>query len=396
MPAAEYGVYHQRRLAVPYRYSVNNAQNSYTDRKIFDEILLSDILDTDTYDQVYGQFRFNAGRSDFNVGMHSFSDDKLIVFNRNSIHIVLGSGELKTASSQLITDEIGLLARNSIVQVGNQVLFLSDNGVYGMNFMDLYNLRGNDVPLSEPINETLKDINRDFASKAVATYFDNKYYIAIPTNTFADGTSNTAGINNKLLIYNFLNKNWESIDNVGSADVDGHPITEFEFSNLLVAGSGSKRAVYVTNDDGGVHKLEEHDDGIDRVITDIGGAKVQVRVDGSATTRMFNFNSIDRKKFNNFEMHIQAADTADSDGRLFAIGENVDTEPEKDLTLGGTIGSVFGPFKDSGGTNRNYIPQNEDISARGRLGNNRSYGLQLRLDSTLGETTYEVCQGSCL
>ena len=69
MPAPEYGVYHQRRLAVPYRYSVSDAEDTYVDRKIFDEILLSDILDTDTYDQIYGQFRFNAGRSDFNVGM---------------------------------------------------------------------------------------------------------------------------------------------------------------------------------------------------------------------------------------------------------------------------------------------------------------------------------------
>lgn len=384
MPAAEYGVYHQRRLAVPYRYSVDDAQDSYTDRKIFDEILLSDILDTNTYDQVYGQFRFNAGRSDFNVGMHSFSDDKLIVFNRNSIHIVLGSGDLKTSGSQLITDEVGLLARNSVVQVGNQVLFLSDNGIYGMNFIDLYNLRGNDVPLSEPINETLKDINKDHASKAVAAYFDNKYYIAIPTNTFADGSTNTAGINNKLLIYNFLNKSWESVDNVGSRDINNNTLTEFEFSNILVAGSGSKRAIYVTNKDGGVHRLEQHDDGIDRVITDIGGSEVQVRVEGSATTRMFNFGSIDRKKFNNFELHIQATETADSDAKLLTIGENVDTEPDKDLTPNGTLGTVFGPFKDSGGTDRNYIPQDEDVSIRGRLGNNRSYGLQFKLDSTLG------------
>ena len=336
MPAATYGVYHQRRLAVPYRYSVNDAVDSYTDRKIFDEILISDILDTDTYDQVYGQFRFNAGKSDFNVGMHSFSDDKLIVFNRNSIHIVIGSGDLSKSSVQLLTDEVGLLARKSIVQVGNQVIFLSDNGIYGMNFIDLYNLRGNDVPLSETINETIRTINQDYASNAVATYFDNKYYLAVPTGT--------STINNTLLIFNFLNKSWESIDTIGSSDIEGNPVTPFEFSNLLVTGSGSKRGVYVTNKDGGVHVLEEHDDGIDKIFTDIGGIERSVRVGGSVTTRMFTFNSIDRNKFNNFELHLEGNATSESDVTLEATLENVDSTI--DLTPSGSVGTDFGPFNE--------------------------------------------------
>lgn len=344
MPGPEYGVYHQRRLAVPYRYSTDASVNSFTDRKIFDEILLSDILDTNTYDQVYGQFRFNAGTADFNVGMHSFSDDKLIVFNRNSIHIVVGSGSLVNSAVQLLTDEVGLIARKSIVQVGNQVLFLSDNGVYGMNFIDLYNLRGNDVPLSESINEIFKDIDKDNAKNAVATYFDNKYYIALPTNKFEDGTANTEGINNILLIYNFLNKNWESVDNVGTSDLSGNPVTRFEFSNLLVAGEGSKRGVYVTNKDGGVHKLEQNDSGIDTIITDIGGVERNVRVNGSATTRMFTFNDIDRKKFNNFELHVQSNKTTDSDATIELTTENVDKTIN--LTPTGSIGNEYGPFDD--------------------------------------------------
>ena len=36
MPAPEYGVYQQRRLVVPYRYSVSDAADTYADRKIFD------------------------------------------------------------------------------------------------------------------------------------------------------------------------------------------------------------------------------------------------------------------------------------------------------------------------------------------------------------------------
>ena len=277
MPAPKYGVYHQRRLAVPYRYSVSASTDTYADRKIFDEILISDILDTDTYDQVYGQFRFNAGKSDFNVGMLSFSDDKLVVFNRNSIHIVVGNGDLSGFQSQLLTDEVGLTARNSAIQVGNQILFLSDNGVYGLSFVDLYNLRGNEVPLSESIQKTIDTINKAHVDKASAVYFDNKYYLAVPTGT--------STINNTLLIYNFLNKSWESIDTVNNVDTDGNTFSSFEFTKLLVAGKGGDRGVYVTNTDGGIHKLEVFEDGIDRVITDIGSTtETKTRVQGSATT----------------------------------------------------------------------------------------------------------------
>ena len=383
MPAPEYGVYHQRRLAVPYRYSVSDAADTYADRKIFDEILISDILDTDTYDQVYGQFRFNAGKSDFNVGMLSFSDDKLVVFNRNSIHIVVGNGELGGFQSQLLTDEVGLTARNSVIQVGNQIIFLSDNGVYGLSFVDLYNLRGNEVPLSESIQKTIDTINKAHVDKASAVYFDNKYYLAIPTGTSA--------FNNTLLIYNFLNKSWESIDTVNNVDTDGNTFSSFEFTKLLVAGKGRDRGVYVTNTDGGIHKLEVFDDGIDRVITDIppSGQSATVkstRVQGSASTRMFTLNSIDRKKFKDFEIHLESSADNSSDLSITATTENVDSE--LNLTPDGTVGSTYGPFVNSDGLNQSSIPAGEDVSVRGRIGNKRSYGLQMTLTSTLGRPRF--------
>ena len=368
MPAPEYGVYHQRRLAVPYRYSVDDVDDTYADRKIFDEILLSDILDTDTYDQVYGQFRFNAGKSDFNVGMLSFSDDKLVVFNRNSIHIVVGNGDLGGFQSQLLTDEVGLTARNSVIQVGNQIIFLSDNGVYGLSFVDLYNLRGNEVPLSESIQKTIDTINKAHVDKASAVYFDNKYYLAVPTGT--------STFNNTLLIYNFLNKSWESIDTVNNVDLSGSTFSSFEFTKLLVAGKGLKRGVYVTNTDGGIHRLEVFADGIDRVITDIGSTtEKETRVQGSATTRMFTLGSIDRKKFNNFELHLQSGPDNSSDVSISAVSENIDSEPALDLkNASDYVGGVISP--------------DEDVSIRGRIGNKRAYGLQVTLTSILGRPRF--------
>jgi len=355
MPAPEFGVYHQRRLIVPYQYDVTGTTGSavVTDRNIVDEALFSDILDADTYDRIYGQFRFNAGAADFIVGFHSFSDDKLVVFSRNSIHIVSNSLDLKSSASQLITNEVGCLARDSVQQIGNSIVFLSDNGVYGLNFIDLYNLRGQDVPLSASIEGTIKRINKAYASKAKSVYFDNRYYLAVPLDN--------STTNNALLIYNFLNKQWESIDSINDPD--------WEYSELTVAGEGNRRSVYAINRNGGVHQYEARSDDRDQYIAQVGGTVSDSQVSSSVITRMFNLNSLDRKKWNNFDLHIQSSEDNTSDADLEAITENID-----DIIDLSSISDLNG----------SPLAIDEDVSLRGRFGNRRAYGLQFKLTTTKG------------
>ena len=353
MPAPEFGTYHQRRLVVPYQYDITGSSGSsiITDRNIVDEALFSDILDSNTYDRIYGQFRFNAGTADHIVGFHSFSDDKLVVFNRNSI--VANSLDLGSSVSQLITNEVGCLARDSVQQVGNNMIFLSDNGVYGLDFMDLYNLRGQDIPLSSSIEGTIKRINKAYAHNAKSVYFDNRYYLAVPLDS--------STTNNALIIYNFINKQWESIDSIDSPD--------WEYSELTVAGEGDNRGVYVINRNGGVHQYESRVDDRDRYIVQVGGSVSADQIQSSALTRMFNLNSIDRKKWNNFDVHLQSSENNVSDADLQAITENID----------GIID--LGSISDLNGSD---LGIDEDVSLRGRFGNKRAYGLQFKLTTTKG------------
>jgi len=353
MPAPPFAIYHQRRLVMPYRFTVNDADNSFTSRGILDEVIASDILDTDTYDQIYAQYRFNAGTSDFVVGLHSFAEDRLLVFNRNSIHIVENTTDLVAASTRVLTNEVGCVARKSIVQVGNQVIFLSDNGIYGTQFMDEYNLRGTETPLSEPINETIKRINKEAWDKAVAVYFDNRYYLAVPL----DGSSE----NNAILIYNFLNSQWESIDTVNAIN--------YHTANMIVVGDGNDRGVYTVNNVGGVHQLDARADGVDRVIAQIGGSQVTPDVATSVTTRQYTLNSMDRKKWKEFDFHIQSSDSNTSD---FDI--NIETE-NPDFV--GSVGSLS-TF------NGSALAVDEDVSIRGRIGNRRGYGIQFTINNTIG------------
>ena len=353
MPAPEFAVYHQRRLVMPFQFSVDASVNSYTSRGILDEVIASDILDSDTYDQIYAQYRFNAGEADFTVGMHSFSEDNLMVFNRNSIHLISNTTALQSASTKLLTDEVGCIARQTITQVGNQVIFLSDNGVYSTQFFDEYNLRGTETPLSEPINETIKRINKDQSTQAVAVYFDNRYFIAVPLDD--------ALRNNAILIYNFLNKQWESIDSVDSEDWD--------IENLIVAGEGSKRGVYAINQLGGIHKLDSRLQGDDLINVSIGSSNVAKDVKGSITTRQYTFGDMTRKNWKEFQMHVESSADNNSNFTLSAETEN----PDASINLG-TLSSLNG----------GDLLKAEDVSIRGRIGNRRGHGIQFTVNNTQG------------
>lgn len=378
MPTPEFGILHQRRLVVPYQF---DPENSNASRKIFDEVIASDILDSDTYDRIYGSFRFNAGASDFTVGIVSFTEDSILIFNKNSIYRVSGTVNPQNATTQVLTNEIGALARKSIVQVGKNVFFLSDNGVYSLEFFDEYNLRGTQTPLSEPIQNTIEQIDQRFAKNSTAVYFNNRYYIAVPLKTNPDGSSNDNGINNAVLVYNFLNNQWESIDTVNI-------MPQFEYTNLLVAGLGNSRGVYSVNINGGIHLIASDEanfstssrSGFDNVITQVGEtSSTPVRVEGKLKTRMYTYNDIGRKKYNSFDIQAEGNTIVPTDFSIKIETENID------IALGAQKSLLGNASKYLGNTPIAPSTPPEDVAIRGRIGNMRAYGAQLQIENVEGK-----------
>jgi hypothetical protein len=277
-----------------------------------------------------------------------------MVFNRNSIHLVGDTTVIKDATNKLLTDEIGLIARHSVQQIGNQVLFLSDSGVYGVTFIEEYKLRGTEIPLSQSIQATVDRINPLHANKAQAVYFDNRYYLAVPLDTSSQ--------NNAILVYNLLNQQWESVDTVNSAN--------FHITNMFVAGEEDDRGVYTTNDIGGINRIEARDSGDDSVVLEVGGSENVITVAGSATTRQFTLGTLDRKKWKSFEMHVESSELRQSNFDISAQLENLDR------TI--SVGTL------NGFNNNSNLAEGEDISIRGRLGNPRAYGVQFTINNTIG------------
>jgi hypothetical protein len=366
MPASEYGIFHQDRLVVPFTH---NDASTPVSRGIIDEIAFSQLEGPDIFDPVFGSSRMYQGGDDKVMGLFSFTGDRLLCFMRDSIYLFENTASLEAAgmTKQLLTKDIGLVARRSVIQVGNQVLFLSDNGVYGLSFQDLYNLRGNDTPLSESIQSIIDDINKEYWQNSVGIYYDNRYYLAVPTGD--------SQVNNTILIFNFLNQQWESKDTVGKTDRNGANVN-WDIENLIVAGSGNDRGVYAVNTLGGIHKIDSSDtSSFDEVITQIGGTTKEVPIAATMRTRQYNFKSIDRKKWNTFELQTQSSDSLVSDMDIKFITENIDDTIE------------IGSLSDFNGRNLNI---GEDVSIRGRIGNRRAYGCDVTLTPTTGKPKIKV------
>jgi hypothetical protein len=168
-------------------------------------------------------FTINDGSNDSIVAITPWTLNEFVIFMRGSIfYAAAGVGanaigdpaqEGDSYIKSLATD-IGCIAKGSIVQAGGGIIFLSDNGVYMLNPAGAGNGSANTPegmrlltlaePLSAPINDIISRINYNAVGDAVASYWENRYYLSVPLD---DSTRN-----NVTLVYNFINKAWESVD----------------------------------------------------------------------------------------------------------------------------------------------------------------------------------------
>jgi hypothetical protein len=219
------------------------------------------------------------------------------------------------------------------VQVANKIYFLSDQGIYGLEFLDQYNLRGLEIPISEAIKPYIDRINQDQVHKATSAYFDGRVYFACPLDGSAE--------NNYIFIYSELNQGWESIDTVASSG--------FNVRDMLVAREGSENALYITTSEGGVHRVEGFDGGDQISVTAGSAVSETVAVASILQTREYDIDQIDRKYFARAELHLKSDADSTSDAAL----DFNSTDPDATRT-GTTVLGTFGAV----------LPADEDASIR--------------------------------
>ena len=270
---------------------------SYINNRLFfarsrDTVAISDVLDSDLYDPFWNSFRVGAGGNDRIVAIHPWVEGQVLVFCRKSIWLAtIGqfastdgtSFAVDTAISSVtqLTNEIGCSARNSIVTAGQFVFFLSDAGIYRLDSRLDLKLRGDTLPLSEPIADLFATVNQGRVEKsAFGIWHDNRYLVALPTS--ADPLDG----NELLVCWNSLNNQWEYRDTYPSSAA---------VNQILVATYQNKRRVFSIPRSGNLYLLEEVAAGTDQAAA--GAATPTQPIIGRIKTRRYNFKDMSSKRF---------------------------------------------------------------------------------------------------
>ena len=325
---------------------------------IKDTVLVSDVLDPNTYDPLQASFRANAGSDDFIVALHPFAEGTTLIFGRKSIYrakIVMdyatGTTFDPTSSFiELITNEVGCRSARTVVTAGQYIYFLADSGVYRLdtNYQDL-KVRGVTLPLSDAIADQFDDISESAVGLANAVWHDNRYWLAIPTA--GQDSPNT------LLIWNALTGEWESADNFPA------PMTM-----LLVSDYMDKRRLFGASRAGKLFLLEERLDGDDPASEHT--AEI-VEIEGQLTTRRFSSGDMLGKRWLRAVAGISLPAGAGVSVQLNTY------DPESQL--------VIGSLKNSASATEDYVAK---MSAR-----SRGATAEVVISSTgLGRPVIRTCQ----
>ena len=276
-PSTNFGLFFANRLIVP-----QPSDSAYT-------VIMSDLLDTDNFFAADSQFRINRGTADRLVGFTPYLENQLLVFYRNSIHLINNVATTSAAAVFEITRQRGCVARKSVAASGPQIYFLSDDGVFTLQQgldpakglgVAISKVSGEAVPLSRPIQDQFKEVNYAHADKAVGIVFDNKYYLAVPT-----GSSTT---NNKVFIYDILNTAWTSVDSFPA----GFAIDDFV--TVLHGSNPQKRRLFAVSDKGW-HLVEE---GTTDITGTVGSASTtSTAISAKLKTRSFTLGNLDVKRW---------------------------------------------------------------------------------------------------
>lgn len=156
-------------------------------------------------------------------------------------------------------------------------------------------------PLSAPIADVIERINYNAVDKAVGIYWENRYYLAVPL----DGSST----NNSVLVYNFVNKAWESVDSYPAG---------FDVRSFAIAKKGNRRRLFAVDTEQGVFMMEELDYDEYGATTALpilpfilpslpisaGGSFLPNEIQGELITRGYSFDTNREKRFSSIQADV--------------------------------------------------------------------------------------------
>jgi hypothetical protein len=327
VPAGREGLYFQNRLLLLYGP---------------DYLAVSDVLDPLHYSPILNEFKLNTGANDAVVALYPFNTTTLIVFKERSILAVENLyGDLSTTRLTEVTREFGCVSQSSIASTGSDIVFLSQRGVISLKQTEFGISQSVVVPLSDPIQDVIEEIDQANWQKSCAAYFNNRYILSVPV----EGGN---GTNQRTLVYNFLNQAWEGY-------WESTLLIPRYYTRIIVAGTDTlcwaDNSGYIHNFD--LNALQ------DRTIT---GAIRQI-----ATTVYFRGhtgeNNVDHKQWTNVQFELTSWNPTYSISAIFdGVNETytIATNETKSRTAYYTYGS--GTFATNNSGDNFLAPFREDYS----------------------------------
>lgn len=352
-PNTDFGVFFRNRLIIP-----QPTDSNYT-------VLMSDLLDTDNYYAAESQFRINKGSADKLVGFFPYQEDQLIVFMRNSIHMINNIATTSAANTYEITRQHGCVARKSIAQSGPQTFFLSDNGVIVLSpgtdpakglGVAISKISGETIPMTRPIQDQFDEVNFAAADTACGIVYDNKYYLAVPTGS--------STVPNAVFVFDLLSNSWISAS-------DSYPAMSgslaFHVDDWVVCSHGSaptRRRLFACNDTG-FYLMEENS--IDDSGRKIGSTSESgtTAIAGKLISRSFTLDDIGVKSWRRGQV---GAKTVNNDA--FNIKVNTIDPDASNTVLSHTADST------------------EEALFRFGTGRTRGYGAEVEINVTAGRPSF--------
>ena len=352
-PNTDYGVFFRNRLIIP-----QPTDSNYS-------IIMSDLLDTDNYYAADSQFRINKGSADFLVGFFPYQEDQLIVFMRNSIHMINNIATTSAANTYEITRQHGCVARKSIAQSGPQTFFLSDNGVIVLSpgtdpakglGVAISKVSGETIPMTRPIQDQFSEVNYEYAHLSTGIVYDNKYFLAVPTLS--------SQVPNAVFVFDLLSNSWISAS-------DSYPAMSgslaFHVDDWVVCSHGSaptRRRLFACNDTG-FYLMEENS--IDDSGRKIGSTSESgtTAIAGKLVSRSFTLDDIGVKSWRRGQV---AAKTVNNDA--FNIKVNTIDPDASNTVLSHTADST------------------EEALFRFGTGRTRGYGANIEINVTAGRPSF--------
>jgi len=298
-------------------------------------IAFSDILDATTWDTTTQQITVGKGDGDPVTGVFSWIEFNLIVFKRQSIHIVHCNPTLAVADFPIkpITYEFGVTAWRTAAQVGTDVFVLTNSGVRSIRrTIAVENQQDVGPSISDPVADLIRRINPAYVTYCHAIAWKHRYILFLPLD---DST-----FPNYALVYNTRLNSW-------SGYWTGLNVT---VAATRVAADGSTRLVF-GDSNGRVKEWRDYDQTETLAsYQDEGGANIPTLI----FTRALTFGDDEAPKSGmNYEVEYSAKSFGGAAPTITTINENATTSETQTLdTLNGsTRRQAFdlqarGPFRE--------------------------------------------------